>query len=150
MDFLPNSQPLSNYLEIFNHTLSLNSKAFLLVNIANSLRFINDYQVVHMDLGLNNILVYRDYLVKLIDFGQAYSQNVNTSDGKYLKRGYTFPFCSPEFFSRKNNFTIKQDIFSFAIIAWRIIFNDYMFFPSDKTLKSYQTKSYLNKIFLAP
>jgi serine/threonine protein kinase len=98
MDFLPSSQPLSNYIEIFSNTLSLNSKAFLLVNLANSLRFLNDYHVVHMDLGLNNILVYRDYLIKLIDFGEAYSENVNTSNGKYLKRGYTFPFSSPEYF----------------------------------------------------
>lgn len=65
------------------------------MNLANALRFLKDYNIAHMDLGLNNILVYREYLVKLIDFGEAYSQNVNTSDGNYFKRGYTFPFCSP-------------------------------------------------------
>lgn len=33
------------------------------------MRFLSDYSVVHMDLNLNNFLVYRDYLTKLIDFG---------------------------------------------------------------------------------
>lgn len=103
-----------------------------------------------MDLGLNNILVYRDYLIKLIDFGEAYSKNVKTSDGNCFKRGYTFPFCSPEYFERKNGFTTMQDVFSFAVIAWRVIFNDYMFFPTDKTLQTYKSKQYLTKIFLAP
>lgn len=69
IDFLPNSQPLSNYIEIFRETLSLNSKTYLIVNLANSLRFLSDYQIVHMDLNLNNVLVYRDYLTKVIDFG---------------------------------------------------------------------------------
>jgi serine/threonine protein kinase len=98
LDYLPNSHPLSNFIEIYSHTLSLNSKAFLIVNLANSLRFINDYQIAHMDLNLNNVLVYRDYLTKLIDFGEAYSPNLSISEPNQFKRGYTFPFCPPEYF----------------------------------------------------
>ena len=98
IDFLPNSQPLSNYIEIFKETLSLNSKIYLIVNLTNSLRFLNDYQIVHMDLNLNNFLIYRDYLTKLIDFGEAYSSNLQKNSVSKFKIGYTFPFCSPEYF----------------------------------------------------
>ena len=48
-----------------------------------------------MDLNLNNVLVYREYLTKLIDFGEAYSPNNPNNNGFTFKRGYTFPFCSP-------------------------------------------------------
>lgn len=130
VDFLPNSQPLSNYIEIFKETLSLNSKAYIIVNLANSIRFLNDYQIVHMDLNLNNFLVYRDYLTKLIDFGEAFSPNIHKSCSSNFKRGYTFPFCSPEYFQRKSNFTNKQDVFSLGMIIWRMVFNDYPFFTS--------------------
>jgi serine/threonine protein kinase len=75
-----------------------------------------------MDLNLNNILVYKDYLIKLIDFGESYSPKLKSSYGVTFKRGYTFPFISPEYFERKNPFTIKQDIFSFGIIMYRFIF----------------------------
>ena len=68
---------------------------YLIVNISNGLRFIDDYNVVHMDLNLNNILVYKDYLTKLIDFGEAFSPKVKSSQGNAFKRGYTMPFCSP-------------------------------------------------------
>jgi hypothetical protein len=43
MDYLPHSQPLSNFMEILKDTLSLNSKIFILVNVSNALRFIDDY-----------------------------------------------------------------------------------------------------------
>lgn len=75
MDYLPQTPPLSSYIEI--HKLSLNSKIFILVNLANALRFLKDYSIVHMDLNLNNILVYRDLLTKVIDFGEAYSPKIN-------------------------------------------------------------------------
>lgn len=51
-----------------------------------------------MDLNLNNVIVYKDYLTKLIDFGEAYSPNLNSTETTQFKRGYTFPFCSPEYF----------------------------------------------------
>lgn len=69
MDYLHGTQPISNFVEIWRQTLSINSKVFIMVNLANSLRIIKDYQIVHMDLNLNNVLVYRDYLTKIIDFG---------------------------------------------------------------------------------
>lgn len=84
-----------------------------------------------MDLSLNNFLVFRDYLTKLIDFGEAYNSNAHKNNGAKFKRGFTFPFCSPEYFERKSNFTSKQDIFSLGMIIWRLVFNDYPFFASD-------------------
>lgn len=103
-----------------------------------------------MDLNLNNILVYKDYLTKLIDFGEAFSQKVKSSQGIGFKRGYTMPFCSPEHFARKESFTMKQDVFSLGIIMYRIIFGDYPFFSSEELLKCYKDKSYSKKILLAP
>jgi serine/threonine protein kinase len=120
------------------------------VNIANSLRFINDYNIVHMDINLNNILVFRDYITKLIDFGEAYSLKLRSSSGTLMKRGYTPPFCSPEYFQRKDNFIIQQDIFSLGMIIYRMIFSEYPFFPSNSLVSTYKEKTYGKKMLLAP
>jgi serine/threonine protein kinase len=93
-----------------------------MVNVCNSLRFIDDYEVVHMDLNLNNILVCKDYLTKLIDFDESFSPRLNSSHVSTFKRGHTFPFCSPEYFERKGKFTIKQDVFSLGMIMYRLVF----------------------------
>ena len=64
----------------------------------NSLRFLYDYQIVHIDLNLNNFLDFRDYLTMHIGFGESYNSDVQKNNGPKFKRGYTFPFCSPKYF----------------------------------------------------
>jgi serine/threonine protein kinase len=69
MEYNPCGVTLSEHLLKNRESLSLDSKMQLLIHISNSLRFLQSSNIVHMDLNLNNILIYDGYLPKLIDFG---------------------------------------------------------------------------------
>lgn len=69
MDFLPNSMDLYSYILKNRQTFSFFGKLIILSNIANGLRFLRNYRIVHMDLSLKNILVGSSLITKIIDFG---------------------------------------------------------------------------------
>lgn len=89
MDFIP-SRNLKEYLHVNSVSISLLTKLYLAFSILQALRYIRDYQIVHLDLKPNNIMVYCNMLVKLIDFGEAYHPNLLLH-----KPGYTIPYSSP-------------------------------------------------------
>lgn len=70
----------------------------LLGNIANGLRFLKNYHIVHMDLTPKNILVWPQLITKIIDFGEAYCYMVCKSN---YRPGFTNPYGPPEVFSQK-------------------------------------------------
>lgn len=56
-------------------TLSLWSKIYVLLNILQGLRHLVSQRIVHLDLKPSNIIVSRNYITKIIDFGDAYHHN---------------------------------------------------------------------------
>jgi serine/threonine protein kinase len=71
MDYIP-FQTLTEFMSIYTHSSSLRSKLVLIFSVIQSLRFLRDQQVVHLDLKPSNIMIYHNLLVKLIDFGESY------------------------------------------------------------------------------
>ena len=63
-------------------TLSLWSKVYVLLNILQGLRHLVSQKIVHLDLKPSNIIVGRNYITKIIDFGEAYHHNVCSSGNK--------------------------------------------------------------------
>ena len=64
---------LEEYCYLNQKTMSMKSKLFFLSQIAHGLRFLRSYNIAHMDLKANNIVViYKDFIIKLVDFGEAY------------------------------------------------------------------------------
>lgn len=41
-------------------------------SLVQALRYLRDYKIVHLDLKPQNIMLYANYLVKLVDFGESY------------------------------------------------------------------------------
>lgn len=50
----------------------------IFIHISNALNFLEKQQVVHMDLSSHNVMIGKDLLVKLIDFGEAYHPYIET------------------------------------------------------------------------
>lgn len=88
MDFIP-SRNLKEYLHANSASVSLLTKLYLAFSILQALRYIRDYRIVHLDIKPNNIMIYCNMLVKLIDFGEAYHPSLPH------KPGYTIPYSSP-------------------------------------------------------
>lgn len=102
-------------------------------------------------------MVVSEFMVKIIDYGEAYSPNITP---KYLEKGKqkfrynpgkTLPFAPPEVFSRSNNLTSKQDIFSLGIIIFKLFFGYYPINCSDSVFeKIYSKGTFMERMFFAP
>ena len=72
MDYLGPTPSLYEYATLHRTSFSFHSKMHIFIHLANALNYLQNQMVVHMDLSSHNILVYKDLLVKVIDFGEAY------------------------------------------------------------------------------
>ena len=61
-------------------------------SLGQSLRYLRDYKIVHLDLKPTNVMLYCNLLIKLIDFGEAYHPNLAKCQ---YEPGFTIPYCSP-------------------------------------------------------
>lgn len=71
MDYIQN-QNLKDYLSLANHSVTLTSKLFLIFSIIQAVRYIRNYDIVHLDLKPSNIMMHLNMMIKLIDFGESY------------------------------------------------------------------------------
>ncbi len=71
IDYVP-TKTLTEFLNSYESTLSLQTKLCYMFSITQALRYLKDFEVVHLDLKPSNILMYHSLLVKLIDFGESY------------------------------------------------------------------------------
>jgi serine/threonine protein kinase len=67
---------LCEYLLERRESLALQSKLYLAVMIAQALRYLQDYRIAHLDLKPENVMLFRELTIKLIDFGDAYHPDV--------------------------------------------------------------------------
>ena len=88
---------LDKFKSKFSITQSLNTKLYILSQIALGLSYIHSCTVIHNDIKPGNIFISKNYLVKISDFGEAKCPNVETAGGS----GLTFPYGSPELILRK-------------------------------------------------
>lgn len=128
MEYYPNKS-LDNFKNAFKNTMSLNTKIYMLLQVAQGLKFLKENQIVHLDLKPANILIQKNYIAKITDFGESYNSRV--CDEKF-RPGRTYPFVAPEVTQSSVNaarqsekYTDKADIFSFGHLISEIIYDDY-------------------------
>ncbi|CAD8165340.1 unnamed protein product [Paramecium pentaurelia] len=123
---------LDNFRSKFQTTQSLNTRLYILFQIAHALRYLSYYGVIHNDLKPGNILIAKHYNAKLTDFGEAMYKKgdqvlIQGGDGR------TLPFAAPESLPEEQNTSQsnqskidhKSDIFSFGILMYEFLFEQY-------------------------
>jgi len=60
---------MGQYLKNNLQSISFMTKLHFCNLIAQSIRFLTFYDVVHLDIKPDNILIYKKLMIKLIDFG---------------------------------------------------------------------------------
>lgn len=114
MEFI-SGQSLSYHIQI--GTLTLNEKISVMRQIASALAFIHDHEILHRDIKPANILITRDNLVKITDFGIA---RITNSDITMPQEALGSPaYMSPEAFGGTDQYA-QSDIFSFGSICYEL------------------------------
>ncbi|CAD8190675.1 unnamed protein product [Paramecium octaurelia] len=144
---------LDNFRSKFQTTQSLNTRLYILFQIAHALRYLSYYGVIHNDLKPGNILIAKHYNAKLTDFGEAMYKKgdqviIQGGDGR------TLPFAAPESLSEESNnsqvnqpkIDHKSDIFSFGILMYEFLFEQYPIDFKKSNLANLQER-YKNKTY---
>ncbi len=118
-EYLPNGE-LYNYIFYPNKGFKEEISRKLFIDLLNSIESCHKNGISHGDIKLENILLDKDFNIKLIDFG--FSKNIN--DGLIYESNGTYSYVSPEVLiaATKGYDGIKNDIFSLGIILFSLIF----------------------------
>lgn len=102
------------------HALTVRARLGLFLQVCSAVDYAHRQLVVHGDLKPGNILVNRDGVVKLLDFGTA----VLTSPDAHLtaksERMLTPRYASPEQF-RGERLTVASDTYSLGVLAFELL-----------------------------
>jgi eukaryotic-like serine/threonine-protein kinase len=87
-------------------------------HVAAALRAGLSQQLVHRDIKPSNILLTREGVTKLVDFGLARSYEINVDRGAVVG---TLGYMSPEHIESPHTVDHRSDIFSLGVTAYRAI-----------------------------
>ena len=134
MEFYP--QKSLDHFRSKNDSLSLNTKLWFLIQIANGLRYLKEEGVYHLDLKGSNALVQKNFNIRLIDFGESYLKSIDERLGvnateykKHFIPGKTLPYASPEILQKPfnvANLEDKTDVFSFGMLMGEMLFENFL------------------------
>lgn len=92
--------------------------------IINAINFIHNNNIIHGDLNTNNIVVTKDNIIKIIDFGGSKEK------GENIETMNTISYCSPEQI-RSNISSFESDIFSYGLILLEMVYEKPLFYNYD-------------------
>ena len=107
---------LDNILRNQKILLDFDKKFDFIIQIAKALHYIHSFEppIIHRDLKPANILLTDNWTIKLADFGLARKCDSTLTSGQG-----TIKWMAPELLSNQS-YSIKADIYSFALIMWEI------------------------------
>jgi len=97
--------------------LNADEAAAVLGQVADAISYAHENGVLHLDLKPENVLVTRDGLVKVADFGVAALTN---AAGQAISAGGTLGYMAPEQL-RGERVDVRTDVWAFAALALQIL-----------------------------
>jgi serine/threonine protein kinase len=119
-EYIP-GQTLEELLQ-YDETFSENYAADIIRQIAESLMILHAYDIIHRDIKPSNIMLTKDGVIRLIDFGiSRIVKDGNDTDTRYLgTRGY----APPEQFGFGQT-DARSDIYSLGVLSQRLLGKNY-------------------------
>lgn len=98
--------------------LTMKQKCKMLIDCALGMYYLYKHNVIHRDLKLSNLLVDKDFNVKVADFG---SSRMLKKDTERMTKVGTIDVTSPEVL-KNGLYNMQTDIYSFGILLWQVIY----------------------------
>lgn len=127
MEYCPNGD-LLDY--IINNNLSDNEKLRIIKQIISGLQHLHSNGIVHLDISAENILLDKDYNVKIADFGLA-KKLKETFNSNGFKIGKLF-YMAPEIYEYEPFSGILADIYSLGILIFVLYCKHFPYKTPDK------------------
>lgn len=102
--------------------------------------YLHSNGIAHRDLKLENLLLTRDRVLKISDFGTADMFKLAFEPNKRLSTGFhgSPPYLAPEIYGSELYDAEKTDVWSCGVILFTLLFGYFPFKEATESCKSYQ------------
>ncbi|XP_062204130.1 serine/threonine-protein kinase STY46-like isoform X2 [Phragmites australis] len=108
---------LYDYVHKQHNVLKLTTLLKFVVDVCRGMCYLHERGIIHRDLKTANLLMDKDRVVKVADFGVARFQD---QGGIMTAETGTYRWMAPEVINHQP-YDNKADVFSFAIVLWELI-----------------------------
>lgn len=102
--------------------LSPTNRTNLMCQAAHAVRFLQLHGICHLDVKPANMLIGRNQLLRVADFGESYHSSCRGPD---YRPGFTVPYSPPEIFQPQVLYHSKLDVYSFGMMLCEVVFERY-------------------------
>jgi len=103
---------------IFNHAPGFGDLLKIVKDVAFGMQFLHDNKILHRDFNSKNILLSKDMVAKVADFGLSRKKLENTNLSYTMGQ---IPWMAPEVIHYSKNYTHKSDVYSFGVLLWEMV-----------------------------
>ena len=121
-----------------NRQFPISKKYFIMLDLLLGLYYLHSQNVIHGSLKPSNVLIDKFNHPLIRDFGEIFNSNNNLNQKNSKTYFNSLIYQSPEVLSGKRP-TTKSDIYSFSIIAYRLITNKSPF-PYEESIENFKKK----------
>ncbi|KAJ4819409.1 protein tyrosine kinase family protein [Rhynchospora pubera] len=108
---------LYDYLHKQKNVLELPKLLKFALDVCRGMDYLHQNSIIHRDLKTANLLMDKEHVVKVADFGVARFQN---QGGVMTAETGTYRWMAPEVINHQP-YDNKADVFSFAIVLWELL-----------------------------
>ena len=118
--FVQHSQSQSQSQQCAANRLSLVQLVRMLRDVASGMRYLADMNYIHRDLAARNILVNRELVCKVADFGLSRECDADTFE--YTTKGGKIPirWTAPEA-CHFRKYSSASDVWSYGVLMWEVL-----------------------------
>ncbi|XP_018480033.2 probable serine/threonine-protein kinase PBL24 [Raphanus sativus] len=124
-EFMPLGSLEDHLLDITTgqQPLDWNTRIRIVLGAAKGLEYLHEKAnppVIYRDFKSSNVLLNRDYDVKLSDFGLAKLGSVGDTQNASSRVTGIYGYCAPEY-QKTGHLTVKSDVYSFGVVLLELI-----------------------------
>ena len=123
-----------------------NISKYIFKEILYGINSLHENGYTHSDIKLDNILLDKDFNIKLSDFSFSQELKGKNGDGKLIEKKGTIGYFPPEFITQKSYNGIKSDIYSLGITLFALVTCGIPFPKKNSLLDAIKSRSYNNKL----